>query len=75
MYRLVAHCEDLGHSRGPRALSGKKKEVSVKGALKSVRCRGARCMILAILASRQHLRVPMLDLAKNCYLGLAAGKV
>jgi hypothetical protein len=31
-------------------------------------------MILAILASIQHLRVPTLDSAENNYFGLAAGK-
>jgi hypothetical protein len=31
-------------------------------------------MILAILASIQHLRVPTLDSAENSYFGLAAGK-
>ena len=31
-------------------------------------------MILATLASIQHLRVPTLDSAENSYFGLAAGK-
>jgi len=31
-------------------------------------------MILSILASVQHLRVPMFNSAEHCYFGLVAGK-